>query len=346
MANGVGCKYPILTENLLQRILASAILPTMNLHLLADTYKWEVFIFFAVVLFIIDFYGHKSKKGEEHSIPLKEAILWSIFWIFAGLLFGLYVYYAEGGDSTSRYYASFVLEKGLSVDNIAVWLAILTGMSVPKDKWHKLLTWGILGAIVFRGIFIFGGMNLINRFSFLTVVLGFFLLMGAYKILEADITWKPFRIRFDGEGNKFDPEKDKTVQFVKRLFNKFKFPLKTETATFVIVLLTIEITDVVFALDSIPVVIALNDSPFVAASSNLFAIFGLRALFFVVSEFLSRLEYLKFGLSAILFFIASKMILGFHLEPMTSLLVVFVIIGLSVVVSLLHKGEKGSYGER
>lgn len=311
----------------------------MDLHLLAHTYKWEVFIFLTVVLFIIDFYGHRNKKGKEDAIHLKEAILWSIFWVGAGLLFGAYVLFAEGADSASRYYASFVLEKGMSVDNIAVWLAILTGMAVPNKQWHRLLTWGIAGAIIFRGLFIFGGMNLIHHFEFLEVLLGFFLLWGAWKIIGVTIQKKPFKISIAKENEPFDPEQDNIVRFVKWLFAKLKLSLSADAAIFAVVLLTIELTDIVFALDSVPVVIALNDSPFVAASSNLFAIFGLRALFFVVGEFLSRLEYLKYGLGATLLFIASKMIFGFHIEPLSSLLVIMAIIGAAIVASLMHKGH-------
>lgn len=311
----------------------------MDLHLLAHIYKWPVFIISVIVFFFIDFYGHRLKDGHEHEIHMKEAIWWSIFWVGVGILFGGYVYYAEGVDAASRYFSSYILEKGMSVDNIAVWLAILTGMSIAKDKWHELLTWGVVGAIIFRGLFIFGGMSLIHRFSWLEIVLGFFLLWGAFKIAGPKISLKPFKISFSEEKEEFDPDTSKIVQVVKKGLHFLRVPISTGSAIFLVTLLTIELTDVIFALDSVPVVIALNDSPFVAASSNLFAILGLRALFFVVSDFLNRLRYLKYGLGGTLLFIASKMIFGYRLEPIVSLVVIAIILTIATVFSLLHKDK-------
>lgn len=311
-----------------------------DFHNFAHNHHWEALIVMAVLLFILDFFGHRLKDGHEHAVNMKEAILWSIFWVGAGILFGGFVWFAEGRDSMSRYFTSFVMEKGMSVDNIAVWLAILTGMAVPKDKWHELLTWGIVGAIIFRGIFIFGGMSLIHRFSWLEIVLGISLILGAIKILGLKISLRPFSISISDEHEEIDMEKNHVIRATKAIFSKLNIPLKTSGAVFMFTLITIEITDIIFALDSVPVVIALNDSMFVAVSSNLFAIFGLRALFFVVAEFLSSLEYLKFGLSATLFFIACKMIFSFDIAPLVSLAVVLSIIMISVVASLVKKKKK------
>ena len=310
----------------------------MELSQLLENFKWEALVLIAAVLFFVDFYGHQDKAHHEQEMKLASSVRWSIFWVGAGLLFGLYVLLAEGGLSASRYYASFVLEKGMSVDNIAVWLAILTSMEIAKKDWHRLLTWGIVGAIIFRGIFIFGGINLIHRFEFLTVILGFFLLWGAVKITGLKFSGKK-GVHFSSENEHFNPKDDKMVIAAKWLLRKFNPTLQTNQAIFIVALLTIELTDIVFALDSVPVVIALNDSPFVAASSNLFAIFGLRALFFVVSDFLSRLEYLKYGLGAVLVFIAAKMIFHFHIGPLQSLLVIIVILAASMCFSLIHQDK-------
>ena len=251
----------------------------------------------------------------------------------------MFVLLAEGSFAASQYYASFILEKGMSVDNIAVWLAILTGMQIPRDDWHRLLTWGILGAIIFRGIFIFGGLNLMHQFEFLTVILGFFLLWGASKIVGLKLDWKKKKLYFSEDADHFDPEKDKMVATARWILKKVNPNLQTTQAIFIVALLTIELTDIVFALDSVPVVVALNTSTFVDASSNLFAVFGLRALFFVVSDFLSKLEYLKYGLGAVLLFVAGKMIFEFHTSPVASLLVITAILTTATVVSLLHTSE-------
>jgi tellurite resistance protein TerC len=311
----------------------------MSLPELLDAFKWETLVLAAFILFCIDFYGHQDKKHHEHAMNLASSVKWSIFWVGSGLLFGIFVLFAEGNLAASQYYASFILEKGMSVDNIAVWLAILTGMQIPKDDWHRLLTWGIIGAIIFRGIFIFGGLNLMHRFEFLTVILGFFLLWGAVKIVGLKFDLKKKKVYFSGEDAHFDPDKDKMVSIARWILKKVNPNLKTAQAIFIVALLTIELTDIVFALDSVPVVVALNTSSFVAASSNLFAVFGLRALFFVVSDFLSKLEYLKYGLGAVLLFIAAKMIFEFHIEPLASLVVITVILTTATILSLLHKSK-------
>lgn len=309
----------------------------MDLPQLLDSFKWETLILVSFILFFIDFYGHQDKAHHENEMKLSSSIKWSIFWVGSGLLFGLFVLFAEGNLAASQYYASFILEKGMSVDNIAVWLAILTGMQIPKNDWHRLLTWGIVGAIIFRGIFIFGGLNLMHRFEFLTVILGFFLLWGAVKIIGLKIDFKKKRIYLSGENAHFDPDKDKMVIAARWILKKVRPNLQTGHAIFIVALLTIELTDIVFALDSVPVVVALNTSSFVAASSNLFAVFGLRALFFVVSDFLSKLEYLKYGLGAVLLFIAAKMIFEFHIEPLASLVVITIILTIATLASLFHK---------
>lgn len=313
----------------------------MEIQLFLTNHKWEIFIGTMILLLAIDFIGHHlTKDHKEHEMSLNTALKWTIFWVAAGLLFGLFIYYIEGASSASAYYSSYLLEKGLSVDNIAVWLAILTGLQMSKDNWHKLLTWGIVGAIFFRGIFIFGGMNIIEHFSFLTIILGFFLLVGSFKISGLGFDPKKFRFYEKHNLDQFVPDKSTDVKIINKILNKFFPHLSASQTTFIITLFTIEITDIVFALDSVPVIIALNTSTYVAATSNLFAILGLRALFFVISDFLSRLEYLKYGLAVILLFIAFKMIFEIHLDPLLSLAIIITILLSATLTSLLHKSEK------
>jgi len=267
-------------------------------------------------------------------VHVKEALRWSATWIALALLFNLGIYLWHGTDVALAFLTGYVLEESLSVDNLFVFLMILSYFSVPPAYQHKVLFWGILGALLMRGLMIAVGTILIQMFHWILYIFGGFLILTGVKMVLQ-------------QHNELHPEQNPVV----RLFTRFmpvttayhaeKFFVQLNGRYFAtplfIVLLMIEVTDVVFALDSIPAVLAVTTDPFIVYTSNVFAILGLRSLFFALSGLMSLFHYLRYGLAVLLVFIGVKMLLAevFHIPIHWALAVVVGVLLLSVLVSLI-----------
>ncbi len=306
----------------------------MSMNLYSEIIGIAIFTLAIIVMLLIDMLVFNR---EAHRISFKEAIWWTIFWIFVGLIFGVGVWYYLGRKVAIEYFTGYIIEKSLSVDNIFVFIVLFKFFKVDYKYHQKILFWGVLGAIIFRALMIFLGVALVNRFSWLFYVFGVILIYSAIKLMirkEEDIhPEKSFVIRFS---SKVLPIKDD---------NSGRFFFKEERLYFTrlfIVLLAIETTDIVFAVDSIPAVFAITTDPFVVYTSNILAILGLRSLYFVLHNFMTRFRYLDVGLSLILAFVGIKMLIKdiFHIRVEFSLAFVFIVLSLSVLFSLISDRKK------
>ena len=265
---------------------------------------WLGFLLFILLMLCLDLLVFNRKA---HTIKIKEAIGWSIFWIVLALLFNVGIYYFKGPDQALRFLSGYLVEKSLSVDNLFVFLLIFSYFRVPSIYQHKVLFWGIFGALVFRAIFIFAGIALLQKFQWLFYVLGAFLVVTGVKLI------------FESE-KEIHPEKNPLLNLVRRImpctpdYEGDHLFVKRDNRWWAtplfIVLIVIETTDIIFAVDSVPAVLAISLDPFIVFSSNAFAILGLRALFFALSGMMQAFVYLHYGLAAILAFIGVKMILA------------------------------------
>jgi len=264
---------------------------------------------------------------KAHKIDLKEALIWSGIWIALALSFNIFVLVEFGKTKALEFLTGYVIEYSLSIDNIFVFILIFSYFSVKPQYQHKILFWGILGALIMRGIFIFAGVALINRFHWIVIIFGAFLIFSGFKML------------FQKDEISVEPEKNALV----RLFRKF-LPV-TETlhgnSLFVrqnnrlvatplfLVLLVVESTDLIFAVDSIPAILAISKDTFIVYTSNIFAILGLRSLYFAVSGIMGLFRFLKVGLAIVLSFVGFKMLASFfHIE-------IPIILSLGIIISIL-----------
>ncbi|MFZ2339461.1 MAG: TerC family protein [Bacteroidales bacterium] len=298
---------------------------------------WVIFSIIIVVMLALDL-GVFNKKS--HEIKVKEALAWMGVWISLAMIFNLIVLTQFGKTKALEFLTAYVIEYSLSIDNIFVFIMVFSFFSVKREYQHKVLFWGILGAVVMRAIFIFAGVALINRFHWIVIIFGAFLVFTGLKML------------FQREEVKVDPEKNGLV----RLFRKF-LPVtdqlhgdsffirqnrKTYATPLFVVLLIIESTDLIFAVDSIPAVLAISKDTFIVFTSNVFAIFGLRSLYFAVSGIMGLFRFLKIGLAIVLTFVGLKMLAAyFHFEiPITlSLSVIVSILLLSILASVIIKKD-------
>src|SRR5215813_6644369 len=271
---------------------------------------------------------------QARVVNVKEALRWSAIWIALALLFNLGVYLWYGTNAALAFLTGYILEESLSVDNLFVFLMILSYFSVPPAYQHKVLFWGILGALIMRGLMIAVGTVLIQMFHWLLYIFGGFLIVTGVKMVLR-------------QHDNVHPEQNPVV----RLFTRFmpvttayhaeKFFVQLDERYFAtpmfVVLLMIEVTDVVFALDSIPAVLAVTTDPFIVYTSNVFAIMGLRSLFFALSGLMRLFHYLRYGLAVLLAFIGTKMLLAdvYPISIYLALGVVVGVLGLSVCASLL-----------
>jgi tellurite resistance protein TerC len=292
---------------------------------------WVIFNLFVLAMLILDL---KVFHRKAHVIHIREALLWSAVWIAMALAFNIGIYFWYGSEKALQFLTGYLIEKSLSMDNIFVFLLIFSYFEVPPLYQHKVLFWGVFGAIVLRAIFIIAGVALISRFHWIIYVFGAFLIfIGIKMALEKEKKIRPeknpvlrlFR-RFipvleDYEGDKF---------FVKRHRDYFATPLA-------VVLLVVETTDIIFAVDSIPAILAITSDPLIVYTSNIFAILGLRALYFAFGELMRLFRYLHYGLAIILVFVGIKMVLAdFYKIPVEIALgVVAIILFLSVMASRL-----------
>lgn len=271
----------------------------------------------------------------------RRAAVESAVWISVGLLFSLYVFAAFGASSSGEYLSAYLIEKSLSIDNVFVWSVILTHYRVPEQFQHRVLFWGIFGALAMRFAFIFAGVAVIQKFDFTLVLFGAFLVYTGAQLFRGDDEFDPSKSKPMMLFHRFVPstdELDGQKLITKRNGRRLATPLLA-------VLVLIELTDVIFAVDSVPAVLAISHEQFIAFSSNAFAILGLRALFFVLADIRHRFEYLEQGIATILIFVGVKMALSlwFHIPTYVSLAVIGGVLAASVLWSL--RKTQGDSGE-
>jgi tellurite resistance protein TerC len=296
----------------------------------------ELWVIFSVAITVMMYIDLFILNKKAHAVRLKEALGWVAIWVGAALLFCSGIYFILGKIKALEFLTGYIIEESLSVDNLFVFIMIFEYFRIPPSYQPRVLKWGILGAIVMRALFITAGVGLFKAFDWIIYVFGALLVFTAFKLA--------FR-----KEEKFDPEKNPILRLFRKFFrvspeyhgDKFFVShsgLWSATPLF-IALLLIESSDVIFAMDSIPAVLAITTDPFIVYTSNIFAILGLRSLFFVISGMMGLFRYLKLGISAILCFVGVKMLISHVLEiPITvSLGVVFGILALSIIASVLHK---------
>ena len=291
---------------------------------------WIVFAVVVLVSLAIDLGVH----NKHHGSSTKEAAIWSAVWIGLAIVFGLAVSPFIGSDHTLEYFTAYLLEKSLSVDNLFVFIVIFSFFQIPQDLQRRVLFWGILGALVMRAIFIFVGVALLSKFHFLFYVFGAFLVYTGAKLLFS-------------KDEEVQPEKNLAYRLARKLFHVsddlssehffVKEKGKWVATRLLVVLVVIEATDVVFAIDSIPAVLAVTQDTFVVYTSNIFAILGLRALYFLLAGVMGKFRYLNVGLAFVLAFIGVKMVLVdfFKMPPLGSLVVVASLLTASIVASVI-----------
>ena len=302
-------------------------------------YFWigfHLFIFLMLALDLGVFHKH------THKVPVREAIIWSCVWIALAMLFDLFIYLDKdfGPVKALEFLTGYVIEYSLSVDNIFVFILIFTYFAVNEQYQHKVLFWGILGALVMRGLFIFTGVALINRFHWIVIIFGGFLIFTGVRML------------FSKE-SEVEPEKNIVVKFFRkflpvtkdlhgdRLFIKQNRRLYA-TPLF-LVLVIIESSDLIFAVDSIPAILAISKNLFIVYTSNIFAILGLRSLYFAIAGIMSYFRYLKIGLSFVLTFVGIKMLstfFHFEIPILLSLAIIIFILLTSILASVFIKKDK------
>lgn len=290
--------------------------------------EWILFNAAVAVLLLLDLLVFNRKA---HEIKTKEALGWSAFWIALALAFNYWIYLTHGAEAGTTFLTAYLVEKSLSVDNLFVFLLIFAYFKTPVAYEHKVLFWGVLGAIFFRILFIFGGIALLQHLSWMVYVFG------------AILIWAGFRILYSKDED-IHPEKNPVIHFFRKFvrvtpdYVEDRFFVNRAVTPLFLVLIMIETTDIVFAIDSIPAVLAITRDPFIVYTSNISAILGLRALFFALSRVMKLFHYLHYGLSLILVFIGCKLLLeGVYKVPtLYTLSFIGVVLSISVIASLLY----------
>ena len=298
-----------------------------------ELWVWGAFIGFIVAMLSVDLFVHR----DTHPISVREAAWWSAIWIGFALAFAGVIWVWMGPQAGGQYLAGYLLEKSLSVDNIFIFSLIFGAFAVPGRYQHGVLFWGIFGALVFRAIFIATGTTLLERFHWTSYVFGAFLVItGIRMALARDRHVDPGRnpvLRAMRRAVPMTESYDDRRMFVRREGRLMATPLLA-------VLVVIETTDIIFAVDSIPAILAVTTSPFLVFTSNAFAILGLRALYFLLAGAMDRFRHLKVGLAAVLAFVGVKMLVAdlIHVPIPLSLTVIVGTIGVSVATSLSGRG--------
>jgi tellurite resistance protein TerC len=302
--------------------------PGADIH--AESWMWAAFLALVIVLLLADLLLFHRKA---HEISMREAAITSTFWILLGVGFSAAIWALLGGAAASQYLTGYVIEKSLSVDNVFVWAVILSYFAVPRAYQHRVLFWGVFGALVLRAIFIFAGVALLEAFHWMLYVFGAFLLVTAYRVARHDNT-------------EIHPEKNPVLRLMRRVvpvtseYHGQRFWVRIDMRRFatplLVVLVLVEATDVVFAVDSIPAILAVTRSEFIVFTSNAFAILGLRALYFLLAGAAGKLRYLNVGLGVILAYVGAKMLLSdvYHLPTVLSLGIIAVILTITIVASM------------
>jgi tellurite resistance protein TerC len=299
-------------------------------------YFWILFNIFALGMLVLDL---KVFHRSGHVVRFREALGWSVMYVVLALLFAAGLYFWQGPQSGLEFLTGYVLELSLSVDNLFVFLVIFKYFSVPEDQQHRVLFWGIIGALVMRGVFIFAGVGLIHRFHW--VLYGF----GAL------LVYSGIQLALSG-GHSVDPGKNPIVKLVRRVipvtqnYSEGKFFIRENSALcatpLLIVLVVIETSDVLFAVDSIPAILAITLNAFIVYTSNVFAILGLRSLYFAVSGLMKIFRFLHYGLAIVLILVGLKMLASkfVRLPIHITLLVIAGVLLLSIALSMLFPKQK------
>jgi tellurite resistance protein TerC len=302
-----------------------------------QTMLWSAFGLLVVIMLVIDL----GLNRKSHEISFREALTWTAVWISLALVFNIGVYHYLGKTKALEFFTGYVIEKSLSVDNLFVFIMIFSYFHVPRLYQPKILKWGIIGALVLRGIFIFVGIELLKTFHWLIYIFGGILIITGIKMA------------FGGE-EKIEPEKNLLVKLVRRFVpitkrmrgGRFVINKRGVRAAtpLLLALIMVEWSDVIFALDSLPAVFAVTRDPFIVYTSNVFAIMGLRALYFLLSNVMGMFAYLKLGISFVLAFVGFKMLVAdtrFEIPIHFSLGVIFGVLFISIITSIVM-GKKGS----
>ena len=301
-----------------------------KVDLVIEGWHWPLLLGVIGAMLLIDILVvHRN----AHEIHTKEAAIESAVWISVGLLFGLVMLWEFGSAAAGEYMGGYLIEKSLSVDNVFVWAVLFTHFQVPKMYQHRVLFWGIFGALAMRIGFIFAGVAIINSFKITLILFGLFLLYSGIKLLQThDDGFDPAKSRAMKVFHRFVPSTDELDG--QKMWTRVNG--KRLATPLLAVLVLVEITDVIFAVDSVPAVLAVTNEQYIAFASNAFAILGLRALYFLLADMRDRFQYLQTGLGVILAFVGIKMTLSYwwHMPIAASLSVIAMILTVSIVASL------------
>lgn len=292
---------------------------------------WAWFAVLGVILAMlaVDLVAHR----KAHVVSVREAAVWSAIWVALGTAFGGVVWWVWGSEFAAQYFAGYVIEKSLAVDNVFVFAIIFAAFAVPRELQHRVLFYGVIGALIFRGVFIAAGSVLIASFSWVLYLFGAFLVYSGWRMARSRATHA-------------DPSNSRVMRFFRRFvptadtYQGDRFVVrqagKLLATPLLAVLVLIEVTDVIFAVDSIPAIFAVTQEPFLVFTSNAFAILGLRAMYFLLADLLDRFIYLKLGLALVLMWVGVKMLLleVIHVPTLISLGVIALILTVAVVASL------------
>jgi len=306
-------------------------------------WPWIIFIVFVLALLALDL-GVFNRR--PHVLRFREAAGWSVFWVALSLAFNLGIYWRCGAEAALQFLTGYLLEKSLSADNVFLFAVIFASMGVAAEYQHRVLFWGVLGALITRGVFIIAGVELVRHFHAILYLFAVFILFMGVRLLF-------------GQGKKYDPASSRVTGLARRLFpisdryegGRFftRCGGRLCATPLLLVLILIEVADVTFALDSIPAIFGVTQDAFIIFTSNVLAILGLRALYFLLARALSRFRYLHAALAVILIFIGVRMLSArwVHIPTGFALLGILLILGIAILVSLLtaishHAGQ----GER
>jgi tellurite resistance protein TerC len=294
--------------------------------LVVPAWAWGLLAGVMLVLISIDLFAHRGDRLDSR----RSALVWSAVWVAAAVIFGGFVAVVFGAPAAEQFFAAYLLEKSLSVDNLFLFVVIFGALNIPSTEQRRVLTWGIMGALVTRGVFIALGAAVLHRWHEVTYVFGAILVVTAIKMLRDTSDAGSRLLPWLERHLPWTSERDGHHFVVRRAGRWVGTPL-------LVALLAIELTDVVFALDSIPAAFAVSDETFIVYSSNVFAVLGLRALYVVLVGALSKLRYLKYGLAAVIAFAGGKMLAApwIALTPLASVLVIAAVLAVAVIASVM-----------
>jgi len=294
-------------------------------------WMWFAVIGFILLMLVVDLVAHR----HAHVISVREAAAWSAVWVVFGVAFGGVVWLMYGAEFGQQYFAGYLIEKSLAVDNVFVWAIIFTFFAVPREYQHRVLFFGVLGALVFRGAFIAAGSAIIASAGWVLYLFAAFLLFTGYRMLKQ-------------RNEHIDPEKSRALKLFRRhvpmtdAFHGQRFLIRRNgvllATPLLAVLVLVEVTDIIFAVDSIPAIFAVTDEVFLVFTANAFAILGLRAMYFLLADLIHRFVYLKAGLALVLVWVGIKMALKidvYYIPTPVSLAVITTILGVSIAASLI-----------